>query len=199
MKDHNTSHVTTDMLLWKISVHDDPEAFRLLFEQYYAPLCLYAGRYISDRPAREDIVQDVFSAIWEKRKHILPNTSAGKYLVSCVKNNSLNYLRRQGYLAEYRSRATNTPPVYGDGRDEPYSLQELEELLERTLGKLPEAYRLAFVMSRFEDKSPGEIAEIMHVSGRTVERYRARATEILRNELKDYLPQALVLCLLHGL
>ncbi|MDR2809357.1 MAG: RNA polymerase sigma-70 factor [Tannerellaceae bacterium] len=193
MENPDTPFDTADMLLRKISENDDSDAFRLLFEHFYAPLCLYAGRYISDRPEREDIVQDVFSAIWEKRRYILPNTSAGKYLASCVKNSSLNYLRRQSYLQEYRSCADNAAPLYDEGREEPYLLQELEELLDRTLRKLPEAYRLAFVMSRFEEKSSAEIAQVMHVSVRTVERYRAHATEILRDELKDYLPLLLVL------
>jgi RNA polymerase sigma-70 factor (ECF subfamily) len=186
----------TDTLLRLISGDDDPDAFRLLFERFYAPLCLYAGRFIVDRDAREDLVQDVFAAVWEKRKYILPNTSAGNYLVSCVKNRCLNSLRRQGYLQEYRDLAAAGAPLYDEGQQELYSLQELEELLAGTLAKLPEAYRLAFVMSRFEDKSSAEIAEIMQVSVRTVERYRARATEILRDELKDFLPLLLFLYLM---
>ncbi|MDR1936986.1 MAG: RNA polymerase sigma-70 factor, partial [Tannerellaceae bacterium] len=175
-------------LLWHVSVNDDSHAFRLLFERFYAPLCLYAKRYIDDRPTREDIVQDVFSTVWEKRKYILPNTSARNYLISCVKNNSLNYLRKEGYLQEYQDRVKADIPLYTEDRDELYNLQELQDLLARTLEKLPEAYRLAFWLSRFEDKSTAEIAEMMNVSVRTVERYRQRATEILRNELKDYLP-----------
>jgi RNA polymerase sigma-70 factor (ECF subfamily) len=184
----------TDALLWKVSVNDDSDAFRMLFEQFYAPLCLYAGRFIDDRPAREDIVQDVFSAVWEKRKYIHPNTSVKNYLLSCVKNSSLNYLRKQGYMQEYCNNAITFAPVYDEGRDELYNLEELEELLARTLEKLPEIYRLAFIMSRFEDKSPAEIAGIMNVSVRTVERYRARATEILRDELKDFICFLLILC-----
>ena len=54
--------------------------------------------------------------------------------------------------------------------------------------KLPTEYRLAFEMNRFENKSIEEIAEIMGVSSRTVKRYKSRAIEILREELKDYLP-----------
>ncbi|MDR2388165.1 MAG: RNA polymerase sigma-70 factor [Tannerellaceae bacterium] len=183
----------SDRLLQRISEENDSEAFRMLFELLYAPLCLYAGRYISDPLTREDIVQDVFCIVWEKRKEILPNTSAGKYLASCVKNNSLNYLKRQGYLQEYRIYATTTRPSYDPGREEPYLLKELEELLARTLEKLPETYRLAFILSRFEEKSTEEIAAMMQVSVRSVERYRARATEILRQELKDYLPLTLLL------
>lgn len=61
------------------------------------------------------------------------------------------------------------------------------------MAKLPPEYRLAFEMSRFEQKSTVEIAEAMGVSVKTIERYRNKATEILREELKDYLPLLLFL------
>ncbi|GHU15548.1 RNA polymerase sigma-70 factor [Betaproteobacteria bacterium] len=179
--------LNVDVLLWRISKNDDSEAFRLLFERFYVPLCLYAKRYIDDKSIREDIVQDVFSAIWEKRKSIILNISAKNYLISCVKNNSLNYLRKQGYLREYQNEFIEKAPIYTENVDELYNLKELEDLLAQILEKLPEEYRLAFIMNRFGDKSTTEIAAIMHVSVRTVERYRNRALEILRDELKDYL------------
>jgi RNA polymerase sigma-70 factor (ECF subfamily) len=188
--------IDTDSLLRQVSLCDDQDAFRSLFNCFYASLCLYAKRYVDDRSVREDIVQDVFSTVWERRKFIMPNTPVKSYLMSCVKNNSLNYLRRKGYFEEYQNNTLASIPLYAQGQDELYNLKELQELLAKTLEKLPEPYRLAFVMSRFEDKSSSEIAEIMNVSVRTVERYRARATEILKGELKDYLPLLLLLYLL---
>lgn len=186
----------TDLLLWNISMNDDKHAFRTLFEYYYAPLCLYAKRYIEEKAIREDIVQDVFFTVWEKRKLIEVNTSAKSYLIASVKNNSLNYLRKQGYHREYQIKMTEKPPVYSENIDDLYNLQELQKLLADTLKKLPEEYRIAFIMSRMEDKSSSEIAEKLGVSIRTVERYRNRAIEILKNELKDYLPMSIILTLI---
>ena len=79
-------------------------------------------------------------------------------------------------------------PIYSNGEEDIYTLNELEALLEQTLSKLPPEYRLAFELSRIEQKSMDEIAEIMGVSVRTVERYRDKALDILKKELKDYLP-----------
>lgn len=177
-----------DHLLWCISVKDDEEAYRSLFEHYYAALCLYAKRYIEDLSTREDIVQDVFFFIWERRKTITAEVSARNYLITCVKNLSLNYLRKQGYIQAYQSKIIENPPLYSNNLDEIYTLKELQELLSKTLAKLPEEYRIAFEMSRMEGKSLNEIAEKMGVSVRTVERYRNKALEILKQELKDYLP-----------
>jgi RNA polymerase sigma-70 factor (ECF subfamily) len=184
-----------DSLLWDISMHDDKCAFRSLFELYYAPLCLYAKRFVADKSVREDIVQDVFFSVWGKRKWITSTVSAQSYLISCVKNNSLNYLRKQHYFQEYQDKQIENPPVYEENPDSLYNLHELQQLLSKALKKLPNEYRLAFVMSRFEGKSATEIAEVMQVSVRTVERYRNKAIEILKNELKNYLPFLLFILL----
>lgn len=178
---------SVDYLLWSISNNDDPIAYRSLFEQYYVALCQYVRRYIDDQGAREDIVQDVFFAIWEKRKTINPRISAKNYLITCAKNFSLNYLRNQGYKQEYEATIQNQP-IYFEDQDDLYTLQELQELLAKTLEKLSPEYRLAFEMNRFENKSIEEIAEIMGVSSRTVKRYKSKAIDILKEELKDYLP-----------
>lgn len=185
-----------DNLLWNISMNDDKLAFRSLFDYFYAPLCLFAKQFVDDKAVREDIVQDVFFMLWNKRKQIEVNTSAKNYLIASVKNHSLNYLRKQGYRQEYQGLLNENTPVYSENIDEIYNLQELQELLAKTLEKLPEEYRVAFIMSRIEDKNTTEIAELMGVSVRTVERYRNRATEILRNELKDFLPASILAFLL---
>lgn len=196
MDDSGTTRLDTTHLLWSISVEDDKDAFRLLFEYYYAPLCFYAKKFIKDKATREDVVQDVFFYVWEKRKSIIVNISVKSYLISSVKNNCLNHLRKQGYLREYQNKFVENATNHAENMDELYNLQELQELLAKTLEKLPEAYRLAFILSRMEGKKNTEIAEIMGVSIRTVERYRNRAIKILKNELKDYLPISLIITLI---
>ena len=177
-----------EYLLWSISNNDDQVAYRSLFEQYYVSLCQFARRYIDDQETREDIVQDVFFTIWEKRKTIIPYTSGKNFLITCVKNLSLNYLRSQGYKQEYEKKKKKNIPIYFNNLDDLYTLQELQHLLYQTLEKLPPEYRLAFELNRLENKSIEEIAEIMGVSCRTVKRYKSKAIEILKKELKDYLP-----------
>lgn len=191
MKDTDT--LDANLLLWRISIKDDEVAYRSLFEHYYAALCLFAKRYIDDKATREDIVQEVFFTIWEKRKSIAAHVSARNYLLTSVKNLSLNYLRKQVYIQEYQHKIIETPPLYSTGGDDLYTLNELEGLLARTLEKLPPEYRMAFEMSRMENKSMDEVAQAMGVSVRTVERYRNKALEILKEELKDYLPLVLLL------
>ena len=180
--------------LWNISLNDET-AFQQMFEHYYANLCTYAKRYIQDLNTREDIVQDVFCAIWINRRKIDCNQAVTNYLVTSVKHHCLNHLRKHQGKDLQTEAELEKIPAYADDNEAMYMLHELEGMLTRTLASLPEEYRIAFEMSRMENKSTTEIAEALGVSIRTVERYRNKAIDILKKELKDYLP--LICLLLH--
>lgn len=182
--------VEVNVLLWNIAHHDDERSFRLLFESYYPALCIYAKRFIDERATREDLVQDVFFSLWENRKSLSVETSARSYLVVAVRNRCLNFLRHNRVESCDFSRLESLPP-YAENHDDLYTLAELRELLAKALSKLPEDYRRVFESNRFEEKSYGEIADAMHLSVRTVERYKNKAVEILKKELKDYLPSVI--------
>jgi len=187
MERNHTKAINVDLLLEQITTEDNRLAFHRLFELYYPALCMYAKRFITDKETREDIVQDVFFAIWENRSRISVKTSARSYLVTCARNHCLNYLQRN-HERYYESLIQEQIPIYAESSDELYTWEELQTLLRQALDKLPENYRLAFEKNRFENKSYGEIAEEMQISIRTVERYKNKATELLKTELKDYLP-----------
>lgn len=183
-----------DTLLWRIAIESDEQAFKSLFERYYAALCLFAKRYIEELTVREDIVQEVFVGLWERRQGLDVNVSAENYLLTCVKNRCLNYLRHQEVRQAYEEQVANCPLNELDQSDEQlYDLQELEQLLADALERLPMEYRVAFEMNRLEGHSLEEVAVRLGVSVRTIERYRDKALAILQKELKDYLPLLLLL------
>ncbi|WP_459188784.1 RNA polymerase sigma-70 factor [Parabacteroides sp. APC149_11_2_Y6] len=177
-----------DKLLKQITLNNDEEAYRHLFEYAYPALYLYARRYIDNQADREDIIQDVFCKLWTSRNKINCNISAKNFLITCVKNQCLNYLRKQGTIEDYMQYVSKRTPIYDTGGDNIYMLHELENKLNEALSKLPPEYRTAFEMSRIEGKSKEEIAEILNVSPRTIERYRQKATDHLKKELREYLP-----------
>ena len=185
--ERNPTMTDIDFLLRQITTEDNKLSFQRLFELYYPALCIYTKRFISDRETREDIVQEVFSSIWENRKRIVIRTSARNYLITASKNHSLNYLQRnhEEYVDQFSQEQI---PIYAESGEELYTWEELQTLLREALAKLPENYRYVFEKNRFENKSYGEIAEDMQISIRTVERYKNKAIEILKTELKDYLP-----------
>ena len=68
-------------------------------------------------------------------------------------------------------------------------------MLYETLNKLPENYRTVFIKSFFEGKTHTEIAEEMNLSVKSINRYKQKTMELLRNELKEYMPLLLLLFL----
>ena len=73
----------------------DKEIFRKLFDIYYQRLYLYAKSYVEETSVSEDIIQDLFFYIWEKRKELIINSSVSSYLYRAVHNRSIQYLRHK--------------------------------------------------------------------------------------------------------
>jgi RNA polymerase sigma-70 factor (ECF subfamily) len=175
-----------DQLLWDTINLDDEKAFEQLFELFYSPLLGYAGRYIYNRSMCEDIVQGVFVSLWENRKTLHITQSARNYLLVSVRNHCLNFLKKEKLTHRYQEFVLKAA---GQKDDENfYLLTELYDMLEKALAKLPETYRKVFEMHRIEKKSYEEIAEELHISVRTAKRYKSQVMEILKKDLKDYLP-----------
>lgn len=180
----------------KIPFHENAkdQLFQKLYEDYYAPFCLFAKRYIDDACIREDIVSDVFASLWSKRNELeLKSETTIAFLKMCVRNGCLNYLKHQNYEIDYAVMCNNRAPLYATSPESVYTLEELYELLNETLKKLPENYRTVFVKSFFEGKTHAEIAEEMNLSVKSIDRYKQKTVELLRNELKDYLPLLILL------
>lgn len=172
------------------------QSFKQLYEEYYAPFCLYAKRFIDDKETREDIVSDVFTSLWDKLdadSFELQSGTALGYIKMCVKNSCLNYLKHQEYEWSYAENIQQRAPIYETEQDSVYTLDELYRMLYETLDKLPENYRAVFTKSFFEGKTHAEIAEEMNLSVKSINRYKQKTMELLREELKDYLPLLLLL------
>lgn len=184
-----TENALLDNLFRRIAFSDDQGAFKELFSNFYPSLCVFAQRYISSPEACEDIVQDTFFHLWKNRKKIEISSSFKNLLITSVKNNCTDYLRKQSVRQDYvEKQATFAIPATPEAI---YTIRELEEMLYTTLEKLPENVRKAFELSRFEHMTYNQIAEEMSVSPKTVEAYIRKALSVLRDELKDYLPLVL--------
>ncbi len=162
--------------------------FETIFRQYYAPLCRYARPILSDSDEAEEVVQNVFLTIWERRETLLITTSLKAYLYRAVHNRCLNRLNQQSVQAGHRQQAATE--LYTDAISPTQSLlaDELSTRLHRAIGQLPEQCRRAFELSRFEELSYKEIADRLGIATKTVENQIGKALRFLRTELSDYLP-----------
>lgn len=173
-------------LFIRISGGNDKEAFHILFDEFFPPLCYFARQYVPDGPTCEDLVQDVFFKIWMDRHRLDIRSSARNYLTTLVRNRCIDYLRRKNLEQKFRDKELLKPHL--SAGEEVYSVTECEEMINRALDKLPENIRTVFEMNRFRDMNYAEIASVSGISVKTVEAYMSRALKILREQLKDYLP-----------
>lgn len=164
---------------------DSKEAFSLLFQTYYTDLVLFGGNFLKDKTSCEDIVQSIFLKLWNDRKSIQIETSLKSYLLKAVRNSCLDEFRHLEIVRQYESGYENTTLDSYD--TENYVLySDLHDHLYRALDQVPELYREAFELNRFEGLKYREIAEKLNVSERTVEVRVSKTLELLRKYLKDF-------------
>jgi RNA polymerase sigma-70 factor (ECF subfamily) len=175
----------TDNNLFKLIKQGDKQGFELLFKTYYAPLCVFARKYIKDTDDCEEVVQGFFLKLWDKRDTIEINTSVKSYLYSSVRNRSLNYIKHQKIKQEYHSEIISTtseidPMVNG------FMEIGLIEKIDRTIAMLPPRRREIFLMSREQGLKYREIADQLGISIKTVETQMGHALKDLRDKLKEF-------------
>ena len=165
---------------------DDQSALKLLFKEHYPSVCRAVYRFVRDKAAVEDIAQDVFIKLWEKRQKLNVTTSFGAYLNRMAINEAISYIRRNKKFEEQ----TDIIPeqVSTDTNIEKQYLQtELEEKITTAINTLPPRCRAIFQLSRFEDLSYKEIAERLDISIKTVENQMGKALKTLRELIYPYL------------
>lgn len=161
------------------------EALRQLFERYYEDLVRRLYRLIPDQSTAEDLVQEVFVRLWEKRAELDIRQSLGAYLHRMAVNRALSYLRKQKTRRE--SYPKEAPKVGISAQaEQDLAAEELRQKIRRALQDLPARCREVFVLSRYEQLTYRQIAERLDISVKTVENQLSKALKIMRRHLKDY-------------
>lgn len=166
--------------------------FEAVFRQHYAPLCGYARQLLPDPDDAEEEVQAMFLAFWEKRAGLIITVSLKSYLFRTVHNRCLNRMKHTTVRNEHREHTRYVGEATVESPVQTLIGDELADRVQTAIQKLPEQCRLAFTMSRFEDLKYGEIADQLGISIKTVENQIGKALRILRHELSEYLPVALM-------
>jgi RNA polymerase sigma-70 factor (ECF subfamily) len=175
-----------DELFRSVAMQDDESAFKILYYQFFTPLCIFAMRFVRNRNDCEDVVQETFLRIWINRKTIEISSSIQNFLVTSVKNACIDHLRKKETEQSFREWLLEN--TSDESNEDVYAVSELSQMLNRALAKLPDKIRTTFVMNRFDGKTYTETATLQNISVKTVESHMAKAIKFLRKELKDYLP-----------
>lgn len=184
----------TDEVLFGKVRQDDGAAFETLFRTYYATLSHFACAYLHDLDEAEEIVQDIFVKIWEKRHQLAIETSFKAYLYQSVKNKCLNHIRNKktqsSHLTIIDSKDYEAPTAFGD-----LSTEELNDKLYEALEQLPPKCRQIFQLSRLDGLRHKEIADKLDLKVKTIENQIGIALKMLKHHLADYLHTIVLLLL----
>ena len=128
----------------------------------------------------EDIVQDAFVKLWKNCAKVI-FTKAKSYLYTVANNMFLNEVAHQKVVLKYKqqtpSRVSNETPEFV------LRHKEFQEKLQRTIAKLPDGQREVFLLNRIDKKTYAEIAEIIGLSVKAVEKRMHKALILLRKEI----------------
>lgn len=165
----------------------DIAAFEMLFRTYYQSLCNYACTFVRDPEEAEEVVQNTFTNIWEKRDTLSIHTGVKPYLYAMVRNACLNQLKHAKIKQQHAAMEIAVGERSVESVSRTVEASELEVRIQEAMSKLPEQCRLVFKLSRFEDLKYAEIAEQLNISIKTVENQMGKALRVMREQLKDYL------------
>lgn len=170
-------------------LNSDLDLVEKLFRQYYKILRAYAFRLVNDTSAAEDIVQDVFVALWNKRDYLDADAAIKSYLFKSVYNKSLNYLSSKKYTEEDSLEIfvdqLSVLQADGGNQENLFLMKELQKEIEHFTETLSHQTKKVFILSRTDGLKIPEIAEQMKLSHKTVEKYLSKALANLRIYLKD--------------
>lgn len=179
MEKPQDSKITDDIFLLKLIRTGDKQAFKYLFDTFFASLCRFTRIYVGNHMIAEEIVLDVFTAVWEKKEQIDLRISWKAYLFQSVRNKALNHIRdndRYVIVSDWAAHEKSET-------DNSLELKELERLIQEAVCTLPDLCRDIFQRSRVEYATNKEIASDLNISVKYVEAQITKALKLIRKHL----------------
>jgi len=160
-----------------------------LFHAHYSDLCTLACSYVDSDDIAEDIVQDLFAAVWaDPERWREDDDTIGVLLFVATRNRALDHLKSRRVRQRYATRtAAITPAVTGPTAVEDLLHKEVQKAIDDAVATLPPSAREIFRLSRDEGLTYREIADRLGISVKTVENQMSRALKKLRERLADLL------------
>ncbi|ACU04736.1 MULTISPECIES: sigma-70 family RNA polymerase sigma factor [Pedobacter] len=160
----------------------DKDAYTEIYNRYWKKMLLLAWNHCKDKSHAEDIVHEVFIALWNRRDGDLIMNVPG-FLTTAIKFNIFKHYqkvqqRKQLALKNYEFKESS----YDEDK---LDALFLKEYINGIVEQLPEKCRLTFKYSREEGLNNAEIADRMNISEKGVEANLTRALKIIRGNLKD--------------
>ena len=165
----------------------DKAGFKNLFDLHYSPLCNFAYRITGDLNQAEDVVQDVFVRLWDKRDQMDQERNIRSYIYTMVRNHALEIIRRQSLGSKINQELLY---LQNDTEESPVEETEIEKIvildqIYVSIRQLPPKCGEVFTLSKVNGLSYAQIAEHMDISIKTVENNMGKALKLLREMLNQ--------------
>ena len=173
-----------DADLFLLVKQDDVKAFEELYRRYWPYLVNTAYKRLNSKEKSEDIVQNIFIDIYQRRSTINLTISLRAYLSQALKFKILNEYRSDLITTKYQQHVFASSGCKNDFAN-PLEIKELETKINSLLGELPEKCKHVFLLSRKEHLSNKDISVTLNITVSTVEKHISKALKALRNVQLD--------------
>jgi len=163
----------------------DQQAFRRLFSYFYDYLFFFSNSYVKSKEEAEEIIQDVFVSLWKRRSTLTEITNLKVYLYVAVKNLSINYLKRSGF--HYNNDLNQLDVPYAEPPATPEEIlvtSEIRQEINKSIAELPPKCRLVYKLVKEDGLRYREVADILHISVRTVENHIGAALKKIAADIQ---------------
>jgi RNA polymerase sigma-70 factor (family 1) len=165
---------------------DDEGSFAEIYRRYCYRLFTVADQKLKRREAAEELVQDLFENLWNRRAtHQIEQLE--KYLFSALRYRIINYIKAQQVRAGYELYCRLTTSEADTTTEEALAHGELSAALLAGVRRLPAKTREIFQLSRLEQYSVAEISGRVNLSEKTVEYHLTKSLKLMRSYLRDFL------------
>lgn len=188
------SHNDAD-LIRRLQAGED-QAFKSLFDRYYRYLVVTVFNVLGDRDKARDLAQDVFYELWKRKAQIQIQSSLKSYLRRAAINKTLNYIKAQRLDFSEPEVFQQEKLSQTASAQEQLEADDLQQLINTAIEKLPEKCRLVFSLCRLEGLSHKEIAAKLNISVKTVENQMTKAMKVLRSVIQPHISRNLCYLLL---
>lgn len=170
-----------DLLSALAKGHED--ALKVIYQKYWDRLFLSAYNVLKDKEACEDIIQEIFIQLWQRRESLHITTSLPAYLFTATRYQVFHVIRKSAGRQELFEDLDKR--LLADAPDIPLYIKEIQERVNVAVENLPDKCREIYKLSREEHLSYREIAEKLQISPKTVENQITIALKRLRGTLGD--------------
>ena len=157
-------------------------AFDALYTAYSPRIFGRLIRLLGHKDTAEELLQDLFLRVWDKKAQIDIDQSFKGYLFTIAQNLVYDYFRKQSLDERYRAEFVKTYSEFYGHIEEDMVFKQTEERLMNSIEKLPPQCKQVYILFKLEGKSYAEISALLGISKSTINNHLTKANAILKKE-----------------